>query len=70
MAGYMVTSSNLHRVDYDSGSATLIIEFRNDSVYEYYGVPATVCRELLAAESKGKFHHRHIKYSYRYRRIQ
>jgi hypothetical protein len=70
MAGYFVNSSNLHWVDYDSWSATLIIEFRNESVYEYYSVPAGVCRSLLAAESKGRFHHQYIKNNYRYRRIQ
>jgi hypothetical protein len=70
MTGYLVASSNLHSVGYDPGRGTLIIEFHNESIYEYYGVPGTVFRGLLAAESKGRFHHRHIKNNYRYRRIQ
>lgn len=70
MTGYLVDSSNLHSVDYDPWRRVLVIEFRNASVYEYYGVPANVCRDLLAADSKGRFHHQHIKYNYRYRRIQ
>ncbi len=70
MAGYLVNSSNLHSVDYDSWRGTLIIEFRNETVYEYFGVPEAVCRDLLAADSKGGFHHRYIKHQYRYRRIR
>jgi hypothetical protein len=64
MPGYLVVSSNLYGVDYEPWSGTLTITFRSGSVYEYYGVPATVCEGLLAADSPGRFHHEHIKYNY------
>lgn len=69
MPGYLVASSNLHSVDYESWSGTLTITFRSGSVYEYYGVPASVCEDLLAADSPGRFHHEHIKNNYPCKRI-
>jgi len=65
----LVVSSNLHGVDYEPWSETLTITFRNGSVYEYYGVPATVCNGLLDADSPGRFHHEHIKNHYSCKRI-
>jgi hypothetical protein len=69
MAGYLVSSSNLYGVDYEPWSGTLTITFRSGAVYEYYGVPPSVCDGLLAAESPGRFHHTHIKYNYSHKRI-
>jgi hypothetical protein len=56
-------------VDYEPWSGTLTITFRSGAVYEYYGVPPSVCDGLLAAESPGRFHHTHIKYNYSHKRI-
>lgn len=69
MPGYLVASSNLYGVDYEPWSGTLTITFRSGSVYEYYGVPASVCKGLLRADSPGRYHHEHIKNKYSYRRI-
>jgi hypothetical protein len=69
MASFSVNSSNLDTVDYDPWSGTLIIAFHSGWVYEYYGVPAWVCEGLARADSPGRFHHEHIKFNYRYRRI-
>lgn len=65
-----VRSSNLRAVDYSPLTQTLTIQFHGGRVYEYYGVPQSIFDGLLAAESKGRFHHIHIRYSYRYRRIR
>lgn len=65
-----VRSSNLRAVDYNPLTLTLTIQFHSGRIYEYYGVPQNIFDALLAASSKGKFHHRHIKNSYRYRRIR
>lgn len=66
----MVNSSNLYAVDYNPSTETLTIQFRSGRVYEYYNVPLTIYEGLLNAPSKGKFHHKYIKYSYYYNRIQ
>ena len=70
MDEYLVNSSNLQSVYYDPLSGTLIITFRNGSVYAYYGVPAAVNHGLRVASSPGGFHHAFIKNSYPYRRLQ
>lgn len=65
-----VISSNLRAVDYNPLNGTLTIQFHSGSMYEYYNVPQHIYDGLLSAPSKGKYHHRHIKNSYGYSRIQ
>lgn len=65
-----VRSSNLKAVDFNPLTLTLTIQFRNGGVYEYYNVPQNVFDGLLAAPSKGRFHHRHIKERYPYTKIR
>ncbi|WP_296789781.1 KTSC domain-containing protein [uncultured Methanobrevibacter sp.] len=65
-----VRSSNLRAVEYNPSTHTLTIWFRNGSVYEYYGVSQNIYDGLLLAQSKGRYHHRYIKNSYRYCRIR
>ncbi len=65
-----VNSSNLRSVGYDSMSETLTIQFRDGRIYEYYHVPQHIYNGLMLASSKGKYHHRYIKNSYPYKRIQ
>jgi hypothetical protein len=64
-----VASSNLLAVDYNPQTRTLTIEFRSGHIYEYYNVPLNIFEGLLAAPSKGRFHHRYIK-RYPYNRIR
>lgn len=64
-----VQSSNLSSVGYDSGSKTLEIEFHGGGIYQYSNVPFEIYNSLLDASSKGKFHHRYIKYNFSYRRV-
>jgi hypothetical protein len=69
----LVDSSNLRAVRWsDNGSIhvahnTLDIMFHDGRTYTYFGVPETVYRALLAAPSKGKYHHQFIKYGYSYK---
>lgn len=65
-----VESSNLAQIGYDDDSQTLRIEFHSGSVYDYYDVPYPIFWGLRRADSKGKFHHRYIRLSFRYLRIQ
>lgn len=64
-----VVSSNLRSVGYDPQTQTLEIEFRQNTVYQYYKVPETVFQELMNAPSHGKYFSKWIKKTYSYRRI-
>lgn len=68
-----VQSSNLHSVWYDPEQQILKIAFMPEgsgvSYYGYSGVPMSVFLALLAAPSKGKYHHKHIKGQYPYTRL-
>lgn len=72
-----VSSSNLYQVmfvpynDRIAGDANkLYIRFRSGSMYVYYNVRRDVWEALLSARSKGRFHHRRIKWSYRFARLE
>ena len=68
-----------HRVFVESACITAItfsieenilqLEFRNGLAYEYFGVSAALCRDLLSAPSKGAFVTRFIRGHFRFRRI-
>jgi hypothetical protein len=55
-----VKSSAIISTGYDRANETLYVKFKNDRVYAYLHVPESVFSALLAAESKGKFLHRHV----------
>jgi hypothetical protein len=48
---------------------TLEVEFRNDSVYQYFDVPETVYQDLMSSSSVGTYLHQNIKATYRYAQI-
>ena len=57
-------SSNICVVGYDASKALLEIQFRGGGTYQYEGVPADVHKELLAADSVGRFFMREIRDKY------
>lgn len=61
-----VNSSNVAEVGYEAATMTLEVAFCNGTVYQYFDVPEAVYKELMRAESIGKFLNAHIKNSYRY----
>lgn len=65
-----VNSSNLQSVGYDPSSGTLEIEFKNGSIYQYPGVPASIYQGLMAAPSHGTYFARYIRDQYAYTRIR
>ncbi|MBW4474716.1 MAG: KTSC domain-containing protein [Stenomitos rutilans HA7619-LM2] len=65
-----VVSSDLQSVGYDEASRVLEIEFKNNTVYQYFGVPAGEHRGLMSAASHGKYLHAHIKNAYPYERVR
>lgn len=50
-----VVSTTMNSVGYDPEKRTLEIEFTGGEVYEYYEVPEEIHRDLMAAESKGRY---------------
>ena len=64
-----VESRAVASVGYDREHATLEIEFIDGDVYQYFLVPPSVHRELLQAESMGRYFQAHIRDQYGYKRI-
>jgi len=64
-----VTSQQIKSIGYDPTTATLEVEFTNGAVYQYSAVPAHIHQELMEAESIGKYFNQHIKYGFRYERV-
>jgi hypothetical protein len=59
MVRTFVQSSDIRSVGYNQG--TLEIEFHSGGIYQYYNVPESVYRSLMAASSHGKYFHEYIK---------
>lgn len=59
-----IDSSTLQTVGYEAQSETLEVEFKNGKLYQYYRVPELVYRQLLAADSAGRFLNTRIKPMY------
>ena len=57
----VVNSSNLVSVGYESATETLEVEFKGNSVYQYYNVPHFMYERLMAADSIGRFFNAEIK---------
>lgn len=65
-----VASSNLKSVGYDSSNQILEIEFKDNSVYQYFAVPESVFQNLMTAGSKGTYLHSHVKGRFRYTKLR
>ncbi|MCL4786176.1 MAG: KTSC domain-containing protein [Verrucomicrobia bacterium] len=63
-------SSNLAAVGYNPFAAVLTITFHGNRVYQYFGLPPGIYLGLVRAESHGQYFHRHIRNSYRCRRLR
>ena len=64
-----VDSEMLIAAGYDKRSHILQVIFRTGETYRYKGVPSSQYDELMSAESKGKYMHRHIIGHYDYERV-
>lgn len=64
-----VNSSNVAAIGYDQSTATLEVEFRSGSVYQYFDVPESAYQELMSAASVGGYLNTVIKQGYRYARL-
>lgn len=67
---WLVDSSNVKYVGYDSDSNKLYVQFMNGDTYVYYDVEPEIWNGLRQADSKGSFLHWFIKVNnYRYEKI-
>ena len=64
-----IESSSLTSIGYDPASRTLEVEFQGGRVYRYFDVPPARYRDLLRADSAGRFLNTRIKGFYDYRRV-
>ncbi|WP_442789173.1 KTSC domain-containing protein [Kitasatospora sp. NBC_01302] len=55
MERFIVRSSNIRSIGYDRWSEILEIEFLSGGIYQYRAVPPALHRELMEAESHGRF---------------
>lgn len=64
-----VISSNILSIGYDANSATLEVEFINNSIYHYFDVPQHIYSDFMAADSIGKYLAQNIKGVYNYEKV-
>ncbi|MBW8727369.1 MAG: KTSC domain-containing protein [Inquilinus limosus] len=62
-------SSAVSSVGYDPKTRSLDVEYAGGAVYRYYPVPDRVWRQLLLADSKGRFVNARIRDAYPFRRV-
>jgi hypothetical protein len=65
-----IQSSNIKSSKYNTEDKTLLIEFNNDSVYQYNEVPWEIFTKLRMAESQGKYFNSNISKKYKYEKIK
>jgi hypothetical protein len=61
MIRYEVESSNIVAVSYSEEQQLMRVEFKNESIYDYYNIPIDYVEALLNANSKGSFLSKIIK---------
>ncbi len=69
MVRVAVESSTMVSVGYEGKSRILEIEFTSGAVYQYLDVPAAVHKELMRAESKGRYFNGEIRDGYNYQPV-
>lgn len=65
-----VESSLMAKVGYVPEYKVLEIEFQDGRSYQYFGVPERVYRNLMAAESRGRYFNERIRDAYIFGRIR
>ena len=64
-----VDSSTIRRVKYDKPSETLRVEFHNGREYEYGDVPFNTFKDLIHAESVGRFFNSSVRNAFNYQEL-
>ncbi len=64
-----VGSTTMQSVGYDQANQVLEIEFQSGMIYQYLDIPPAIYKELLEAESKGRYFNSEIRDSYEFVRV-
>jgi hypothetical protein len=64
-----VKSSNLKKIEYDTETKKLIVEFNNSHRYEYDEIPHQLFTQLRMSESQGKFFSTKISKTFKYKKL-
>jgi len=62
-----VNSTNIRSIGHENG--VLEVEFTSGDVYQYFNVPEYLYQQFLQAPSHGQFLNDHVRYNYRYQKI-
>lgn len=65
-----IQSSNIKSSTYNTEEKTLLVEFNNNSLYQYNEVPWEIFTKLRMAESQGKYFNANISKKYKYEKIK
>lgn len=65
-----IASSAIASLGYDETARVLEVEFAGGSVYRYFEVEGPLWRQLLEAESKGRFLNSKIKIQRRFAQVK
>ena len=57
-------STTLASAGYDATTGLLELEFRSGALYRYFSLPASLYRDLLTADSKGRIFNRFIRHCF------
>ena len=63
-----VKSSNIEAIAYDPSKKILSVKFHKSGIYHYEDVPELMYREMLEAESAGKYFSEYIKGIFDYKK--
>lgn len=69
MKSVAVESTTLAKVAYDVDRQLLELEFCDQRIYQYSGVPTEIHVALLLASSKGNYFNRHIRGQFTFCRL-
>ena len=64
-----IKSSNIKKTEYDTDSKLLIVEFNNNTKYQYEEVPHQIYTRFRVSESQGKFFSTDIAKKYKFKKL-
>lgn len=64
-----VESTTMRSVGYNQAKQVLEIEFQSGMIYQYLDIPSAIYKELLEAESKGRYFNSEIRDTYEFIRV-
>jgi hypothetical protein len=64
-----VESTTMRSIGYDDRKQVLEVEFQSGRIYQYLEIPPAIYKELVDAESKGRYFNSEIRDSYEFVRV-